>query len=355
VKAFLYRVVFLVIVVATLFGVTDVTLSHPSDANSSGKLSQVDVNDQRGVEQTLLTFPEWFLVHSPAEFASDIAKNPAHHFPFAAHIRQLWSSYFAVTAEHLRQNYPLNPGYHVMIIVIASSTTVEYGLRWAYENTFGRLSWALSSRNLSDEDRYAAAVAQEYVNFIRQEPWYLFDFNAKLKHLWSDVPALGPDMIRKWERRYALSTEYLLKAAYGTLIEKATRSAYAPAEMTTRVQVDHLSDQVSLGNSKLVRQLPDGSAILDLPRYFDFRIAATNLAKQGVHLIDVAGNNTVILVSIWVDKSYKPVHPRILFEQNLETMPGKKRVALLMPLRELSDFLVLAPERGILVEHVYDY
>jgi hypothetical protein len=164
--------------------------------------SPVAPDQRRGVEQTFLTFPEWFLVHSPAEYATYTAMHPPHGFPFIGHTRQIWSSYASVTREQLHDHYPLNPGYHVMIGVIAGSTTAEYALRWAYENTIGRLSWALSD-GLTDEDKYGAAAAQEYVDFIRKEPWYLFDFSARLKGLWSGTPASGPSLVRKWERRYA--------------------------------------------------------------------------------------------------------------------------------------------------------
>jgi hypothetical protein len=90
-----------------------------------------------------------------------------------------------------------------MICVIAGSTTLEYALRSAYENTLGRISWATSSGALTAQERYGAQVAQDYVDFIRKQPWYLYDFSSKLAGLWSSTPAWGPDMLRKWERRYA--------------------------------------------------------------------------------------------------------------------------------------------------------
>lgn len=313
---------------------------------------------RRGVEQTFLTFPEWFLVHSPAEYASFTADHPAHGFPFLRHIGQIWSSYDAVAEEQWRQGYPSNPGYHVMICVIASSTTVEYALRSFYENTLGRISWASSSA-LTEEDRYGARVAQDYVDFIRQEPWYLYDFSSKLKGLWSETPMFGPNMLRKWERRYALTTEYLIKAVYGKLIEKATRAAYVPAKMTTEVVVDHAPAVLPMANEiQLVQTLPDGRAILDMPRYFDFRIAATELARNNVKLTDIAGNTTVILVTVWVNDDNADAMQdgnRLLFEQPLITKPGKRRLALVVPVASLSDFLMKAQERGVTVEHVYDY
>lgn len=341
-----------------LFVVLALLLGANISGREAGRVvvkSEIDVAEQRSVEQTFLTFPEWYLVHSPAELAQMMIKHPAHDFPFVGHIQQLWSSYSSVIREQIRQDYPKNLGYHVMILVISSSTTVEYGLRWIYENSIGRISWALSSGQATNEDQYAAKVAQEYVDFIRQQPWYLFDFTDKLKKLWSTVPATGPDMFRKWERRYALTTEYLIKAAYGKVIELATHTAYEPALMTTQVQVDHFNDEIHVSGVKLVRQLANGSAVIVVPRYYDFRLATTELAKQGVRVLDVAGNQSVILVSAWVNADYAQSQWRLLFEQNLITIPGMKRVALIVPIRELSSFLLTAPARNINVEHVYDY
>lgn len=317
--------------------------------------SAVAADQRRGVEQTFLTFPEWFLVHSPAEYATLVATAPPHRFPFARHVMQMWSSYFRVIQEQARQKYPTNAGYHVMIVVISTSTTAEYLLRWVYENSFGRLSWLFAS-GLTEEDRYGARVAQQYVDFIRKEPWYLFDFQSKLEGLWTDTPLTGQDILRKWERRYALTTEYLVKASYAWLIEKATQAAYDPALMTTQVVTDRVPSTLPQG-ATVVRALPDGRAVLDLPRYFGFRIAATELAQEDVHLLDVAGNTSVILVTVWCPAGVAAdsFGPRVLFEQPLLTTPWLKRVALVIPVPELSKFLANAPQRQLSVEHVYDY
>lgn len=306
----------------------------------------------------MLTFPEWYLVHSPAEYARIVQNEPSHAFPFIEQTAQLWSSYKAFTEEQIRRRYPLNPGYHVMIIVIASSTTVEYVLRAMYENTLGRASWLLGGQQLTDEDRFSAKTAQEYVDFIRQEPWYLFDFTVRLKLLWTVVPLSGPGVVRKWERRYALTTEYAIKAIYAKLIAKATRATYTPALMTTDVVVDHLRDGWRAPHGvTMMERLPNGRALLSLPRYFDFRIASTSLALQGVHIDDIADNASVILVSVWMKNDARlPAGGRqVLFEQKLTTPADSKRVAFLMPVGDLSTFLASAPKMGLTTEHVYDY
>ncbi len=324
---------------------------------ASPDTSLVPADDRRGAEQTLLTYPEWFLVHSPAEYARTVHSGPPHGFPFLAQIGPLWTGYAAVTREQIRGGHPLNPGYHLMIGVLAASTTVEYGLRSAYENAVGRLGWALGGCRPSADDRFAAQAAQDYVDFIRQEPWYRFDFTARLQGLWA-TPLRGPGLLRQIERRYALTSEYAVKAVYGKLIEWATRAIYTPARMTTDVVVDHLpTPWTPPARVAVLARDPDGRALLALPRYFDFRIAATRLADDGIGIVDIAGNASEILVTLWAprDAATGPLPGRVLFTQDLFDPAGQRRIAVLMPVATLSSFLRTAPRHGWTVEHVYDY
>jgi hypothetical protein len=125
--------------------------------------------DRRGEEQTFLTFPEWFLVFSPTECATLVRTRTPDEFCFWGHIGQFWRSYAAVAAETRRRHDPENWGYHLMIVVIGVSTTVEYAIRSAYEMVIGRFT-ALTARDRTEEDQYAAQVAQEYVDLIRDQP-----------------------------------------------------------------------------------------------------------------------------------------------------------------------------------------
>jgi hypothetical protein len=120
--------------------------------------------------------------------------------------------------------------------------------------------------------------------------------------------------------------------------------------------VDHVPASLPDGVN-LVRSLPDGRAVLDLPRYYGFRLAATELAQSGARLQDIAGNTSVILATVWTndDQMIAAGRQRVLFKQPLLTMPGKWRAALVIPVTELSDFLLRAKRQGVQVEHVYDY
>lgn len=290
---------------------------------------------RRCVEQTLLTFPEWFLVFSPAEYADFVVAHAPHDFVFLGHVAQFWQSYAAVTREALAEHYPPNPGYHVMIMVIGLSTTIEYALRSAYETLIGRLSaLTLASGTLSAEDDFAAGVAREYVEFIRVRPWYEFDFAGRLARLWREVPAIGPAPLRKWERRYALTTEYGIKAVYGWLIGKATHSAYEQPLPVTATWLTAPAACLAADESAAqpLQSLADGSRLVLLPRYDEFTHRALALSACGADFREIAGNRSVILLSV-LEATGSPLlgDARLLFRQPLLTV------------------------RGAVLEHLFDY
>jgi hypothetical protein len=311
---------------------------------------------RRGPEQTFLTYPEWFLVHSPAEYAEYVKENTPTLFPFIGHTCQFWQGYGAVY-DATKKDYPFNFGYHVMVMVIGVSTSVEYVIRAAYETLIGRLSELAAPRGLSEEDRYGAKVAQDYVDFIRDTPWYEYNFAAKLAGLWRETSLWGPDVVRKWERKYALTTEYAIKAGYGWLIKRATKAAYDAPLPVTAVVVDRLPAgfEKDFSDLKVLQSLEGGSALVLVPRYDKFRFYAAGLAAKGAGFREIAGNRSLILVSALVSDTWQIEASRILFEQPILTQPHTKRVVLKVDVASLAPLLNRLAADGARLEHVYDY
>lgn len=310
----------------------------------------------RGVEQTLLTYPEWFLVFSPYEYGEFIGVSAPSRFPYYGHIGQFWESYKAVFDETRRRGLDLNPGYHLMIMVIGASTTVEYAIKSAYETLFGRLAESLASQP-TPEDRHAAAVAQDYVRFIRVQPWYEYDFGKALAGLWHGVPVTGPDMVRKWERRFALTTEYAIKMGYAKLIKLGTKSIYdAPLPVTAVVARPQPKADASLPELKVLSTLQDGAALVTIPRYEAFMTYAQALAGQGINFIEIAGNDSFILVSVLAPGAWKPESPAApLLVQPILTQPAIHRVVLTVPVGHLAEALRQWKAAKLQIEHVFDY
>ena len=293
------------------------------------------LQDRRPSDQTYLTFPEWFLVFSPEEQALYMNKRTSTTFPYMVHISQFWKSY-SIVNKRISENYSFNLGYHFMIWVIGVSTTAEYFLKGWYENICGRITD--TETTLSDEDCFASRYTDEYVKFIKVRPWYEFDYLRQLEILWTQVPFSGVETIRKWERRYILTTELCAKYLYSKLIMIGTRGIYDEALPTTTVV---LSDDKQ---SKL-------------PRYDQFKEAVSALGEQQKEIKEIAGNNSAILITILVskDRDYTNPSTRVLFTHNLATQSETKRVALIVPIKELTDLVKVFNEKKIKIEHIFDF
>lgn len=292
---------------------------------------------RRGPEQTFLTVPEWFLVFSPEEYAKFLRDNPPSRFPFFGHIYQFWQSYAAVTQA--TSSYPFNSGYHVMVSVIGLSTTVEYGLKGLYERLIGHFTELTSGAAETTEDEIATDTAQAYVDFIKHRPWYEFDFTAPLADLWTKAGTTGAQPWRKWERKYALTSEYAVKSGYAWLIGKATRASYERPSSDTYAVIQR-QGSVSLAK---------------LPRYQAFTDQARILADNGTDFVEIAGNRGDILTSVIVPRGASlSSTARLLYRQSILTQPELERQALVVKVENLGEFLRSAPS-STTIEHVYDF
>lgn len=337
------------------------SLASPQIAAIDTAASLTPVEHRRTPDQTFLTFPEWYLVHSPAEYAAYLGRGSApSDFPLYSHIGQFWQGYRAVGKEI--SNYPFNGGYHLMVMVIGTSTTVEYGLKGLYEHTIGRLAEATKAGVAPlPEERFAAGYAQAYVDFIRLDPWYLFDFWSQLKTLWSDVPLGGPDRLRRWERRFALTTELLAKEGYARLIKLGTQSIYDAPKPVTAVVLSRAAavDASHPGYTPLPAPAGSDAVLATIPRYEAFTAYSRWLAGQGIDFREVAGNRGDIVVSLLVPDDWRADSgtARTLFTQPLLTRPGTQRVVLATPVPQLGALLrQVEPALGAsAIEHVYDF
>lgn len=314
----------------------------------------------RPEEQTYLTLPEWYIVYSADEYAAFLGRSQPSQFPYFAAIGQFWQAYFDVCTV-TRDRYPFNSDTHLMLAVIGTSFTAENVLKAAYETTVGRAAEWTRAGSPTPEEVYARLVADEYGAFIHRTPWYNFPFWSKVGRLW-DTSLRGPNLVRKTERRLALTLEYSVKAGYGWLIKAATESVYAPEDVTIWTRAEALpADPGQFGPDVWVVESTDGKPpLLALPRYEAFTVIMPKLVEQGVRFSEIAGNDeimvTVLAPSSW---SYSGGGSEILFSMPILTEPGRTRYALKAPVGSLhavvSELTRLPPSDGVTIEHFYDY
>lgn len=294
-----------------------------------------DEGDVRPADQTFLTFPEWYLVFSPEEMADYYEHTTSTTFPFTTHIDQIWDSY-DIVKDQIEGNFAPNPGYHLMIWVIGVSSTIEYGVKNWYEVVVGRLTD--TGVPVTEEDKFNAKFARDYVVFINDIPWYDFDFARQLKDLWTNTPIFGSNIVRKLERRYILTSELLVKYGYAKLIGMGTQQVYEEASFNTLVIIDN-------------------DSLILVPRYNMFAEGSMKVAKQGSVFKEIAGNNSAILVTILVnsENNQKFANTQEVFTQVISSDPKWKRIALATPVPRLHELLLQLDKDKVRVEHVFDF
>ena len=305
---------------------------------------------KRGADQTYLTYPEWFLVFSPEEYAYYLKDNPSYEFNYIGHLEQFWSGYAMMRDRIEEKGYATNTGYHVMILTIGISTTIEYAIKFIYGKTFSQLVALTQSQKRVSEQDYGAKVAQEYVDFIKNIPWYEFDFASKFIGIYTQNSFFGEDFLRKLERKQALSVEYGVKFLYAKLIGFFTEVGYDKALPITRVE--------------LVKDYKKTTK--EFPRYDIFKNESLHYAKEGYDFVSIAGNdaNSSILYSV-VGEKEKIDSMECMLKTPILSNRSYSRCVNDIKITKLSDFLrnekfelieKFLPAKGaIKLEHIFDF
>jgi hypothetical protein len=191
-------------------------------------------------------------------------------------------------------------------------------------------------------------------------PWYFFPFREKLQGLWSETSQQGPDPIRKWERKLALTIEYGSKVLYAGLTNLGARATYGGADVekiyavTTAVTDDMLS-----GDLEVVEKIDDQKQLIRITRFEYFSDTVPGLTERGVQFIEIAGNDEILFTLIGprgqtVDYTFE--HGAALFDLPILTQPELTRVAVKVRVADIGLFLQeLKSKPQITFEHMYDY
>lgn len=322
---------------------------HPEQANGVAHYTRPE-------EDTFYSYPEWYIVWSYQAKADFQRTRLPSHYTYFADIAQYWRNYCCVFSI-ARKKYPVAWPEHVMLVVIGTSFSVEYALKGAYENTFGRLSEWSSHHQLTAEDGYAADIAEDYARFVHIRPFYEYSFARALGGLWRQVPLRGEHWVRKTERRGWLTLDYGVEAIYCELIQLSTHATYGYEDTTTSAWVTASSPPAfaTIPHLRVLKDLGSGSYIVEFPRYQEFTARSLDSVHSGITFVQIAGNHN-ILVSIIADHPFSsPAGAEMVRSNAIPSEPGRSRVALLCQVKDLSAVLRELENQAVTIEHIYDY
>ena len=300
--------------------------------------------DRRPEARTYMVYPEWHIVYAYEGYAETLRDDPPHRFGYVSAITGFWSSACGVKAKADELG---EAGFNskATIYTIGASFTLEMLAKAAYEETLGRL-FRLTGTSVQDD--IEAQMAEEYATFLQQVPWYKFDFDDWTRKLW-EGPIQG---IRSWERRLALGGEWKAKAAYARVITQAV-AAVGADELRMKIAVEGV-DETWLASQPDVEIISAEPLVADVPRYRVFTILASGIASEGGRILEIAGNDDILLSYLGETPPNVPGSAQIISETRRASF-RETRYLIAVKVGDLTDLLnALGDQRGAL-EHIYDY
>lgn len=297
--------------------------------------------ERRPESRTLLTYPEWHIVHAYADYGAVIAQGDPHDYGFLRAIGGFWSSLCAVSQvapAHGGADWPTKQ----MVYTIGVSFTAELLLKAAYEETVGRLFTVMRGDQRAPLDDLSARQAGDYAVFLQQTPWYRWDFAA-------DAAALragNGGSLRDRERAIALGLEYGAKAAYAQVIAAAVANA-GPDRLTMRSIVRGLTEGelLDIDGVTIIARRPEGTEI-ETPRYRAFTGIARQVAVKGGDFVEIAGNDDILFTAVTEGRFLDGALASLPRQGN----PGTRHL-MLVKVPALAGVL----RSGMAVEHIHDY
>lgn len=335
----------LLVIGALLVPVGYVELACRPDMSTSDYAAILPPDQHRPESRTLLTYPEWHIVHAYDDYAEVIGQGDPHEFGFVPAVAGFWSSLCQLSETSGRYGgFPSETKQ--MVYTIGVSFTAEMLAKAAYEETVGRLIARIRGSDRAPLDDVSAAQAAEYAAFLQQVPWYKWDFAADVAELKSRA---GP-VLRDRERRIALGLEYRVKSIYARVIAGAVAQVGADNPRLRMIVTGLTRDQIAaIDGVDVIAQRHEGFEI-ETPRYRELTGVLAGLAASGAGFVEIAGNDDIMLTVI------SDTPPDI---QTIIVIPrqgyGDTRSLIMTRVGDLAPLLRDLDGHGLRLEHVHDY
>jgi len=295
--------------------------------------------------RTLLTYPEWHIVHAYDDYARVISTGDPHDYRYLSSIGGFWSSLCSLsTASGPHGGFPTE--FKSTAYTIGISFTAELLMKALYEESIGRVATWIRGDTRSPLDDITARQAAEYALFLRQVPWYRWDFRRDAAELTDNAT----DIFRDRERRFAGRLEYEAKARYASVIAAAVANMEPDAQrlrmIITGIGVDGFD---AIEDVNVVTQRQEGIEI-EVPRYRALTELLLQWAQADGNFAEIAGNDDILFTVT----SNTPTLDEALYSFGRQGYRDTRHL-ILLPVHELAETLRGLEGRGLTLEHIHDY
>ena len=295
--------------------------------------------------RTLLTYPEWDIVHAYDDYGRVLATGDPHDFQFLKSISGFWSALCALS-EASGSHGQIDADTKQMVYVIGVSFTAEFLMKAAYEETIGRLFVILRGDARAPLDDLSAQQAEGYADFLKQVPWYKWDFESDRAAL----AASATNALRDRERNIALGLEYAAKAAYAGVIAQAVAQV-GPDALTLRMIV-RSPEAGSFEGFEGVTVIAHGNGATEIEtiRYRALTHLMTKMAQSEVDFVEIAGNDEIMMTVLSRDAT----RPDAIYSRARQGADDYRHL-IVTPVSRLAETLRELEASDTIVEHIHDY
>lgn len=298
---------------------------------------------QRAESSTLMTYPEWHIVHAYDDYAKVIVTGDPHDFGFIRAIAGFWQT-LCPLSERSAAMGGVTGDSKMTIYTIGVSFTAELLAKAAYEETVGRIVTMLRGSVRAKLDDVSARQAADYARFLQQVPWYQWDFSQDV----AELKAAATSSLRDRERAIALGLEFGAKAAYAKVIAAAVDGIGADELRLRSVVAGVTEEQLSAIDGVDVIEIRAEGFLIETDRYRVYTRLLQRLAEEGVDIVEIAGNDDILFTAISDASSADGV----LYSFQRQGY-GDWRHLIVLPVSELADRLRTPGD--LRLEHVHDY
>lgn len=310
----------------------------------------IEPAQQRREANTYLTYPEWHIVYAYDGLAETLKHRDEYAFDYVSSVAGFWRSTCAlmrVADAHGGADWSTRS----MIHTIGISFTVEMGLKGGYEETLGRAAAWIRGARKTPQDDAIARMAGDYAAFLRQTPWYRYPFRRDAGTLWA-APVDG--VVRGWERRLAIGTEFTAKRLYARLIAAAAAADPAPLRIRSIVIGLNASALSAIPEVTVIGERGGGVEI-DTPRYDLFTRILAAIAQQNGTIAEIAGNDDIMVtLAVPAGSGGTPAFGKVIARMKRSGF-SSDRVIVDLKVRDLGPLLRAYPMGDPGLEHVFDY
>lgn len=295
--------------------------------------------------RTLLTYPEWHIVHAYDDYAKVISTGDPHDYGYLTSIGGFWASLCNLSAASgPHGGFPAD--FKSTVYTIGVSFTAELLAKALYEETIGRTATAIRGETRAPLDDLTAQQAAQYAQFLRQVPWYQWDFDQDA----TAIAASATDALRDRERRFAISLEYTAKARYAQVIAATVANMEADALRLRMIVTGLSADELTAFDSVNFIATHEEGIEVETPRYRALTTLLLKWAEAGGNFVEIAGNDDILFtVTSEVPRLNVALHSFARQGYN------DTRHLILLPVSELAEALRGLDHQNLILEHIHDY